>query len=307
MRHMSNTNLAWISVAALTLAGCSAADTASAELGEQAEALDTAPLAEPVPTLDEFIESTRLTAQVDDQVLEQYVIEGDMVVPYDLAVDYYEARYLTPDTVKKGVGAKVTTISGRIISTRFLKYDLNAFFPAITYCFDNSISASEKPSFIAALATATSTWDRASGPLRFTYDSSLDGANCKTTGSGAPAFLGFAVKKGSGAASQGTLPGQANRFLSLTSLSAAHVLHEVGHIIGLAHEENHTKSTLGCAPEQGLPSGAVFADLTTGWDPQSIMQSLDESGRAACAHAFGGVRAILSSGDGVAARALYGN
>lgn len=284
------------------VAGCSAADDGATD-----QLAEMAPLAAEVPSFQEFLDSTRQTTRVGDQVIEQYVLEGDMLVPYEMAVEYYEVMYVPSDTVPKGVG--VTVPRPAPLAPVFAKYNLNTFVPDIVYCFDSRISASEKPAFVAAVAAATKAWDEASGPLQFRHDSSLDGASCSTVTSDDP-FLSFAVTKAPGTISQGSLPPQANRVLSLAAtLGAANVLHEVGHIIGLAHESMHSKTELKCEREQfpsSVTAGAAFNDLTTAWDPQSIMQNLDTDGLAACRHT-GQARAVLSSGDKLAARALYGN
>ena len=134
--------------------------------------------------------------------------------------------------------------------------------------------------------------------------SNLDGASCTAS----QTEKDIQVTKFPRAA-QGAFPGEPNQILGLTSPppAAGVMLHELGHIIGLAHEEFHSQSGLGC--QGGVPNvrGARLRDISAAWDPQSVMQFRDANGLAACTNIDGGgpLPTFLSANDKIAAQTLY--
>lgn len=222
-----------------------------------------------------------------------------MLVPYEMVVANYEALYL-PAEVEKGVG--FTAPRGGRLGPALAK---RQFLP-VTYCIDSTFTVAQRASIVSAVTTASTAWDNASGPLAFRHDSTLDGAGCVAN---AP-FIDFRATRFQTGASQGSLPGESNQILGLPLPlpPPGTLLHELGHILGLMHEQFHSKSPLGCSFVVPSPAiaGSAYKDLTPTWDSQSVMQYRAVNGLADCS-GFGTLPAFLSAGDKVTIKALYGS
>ena len=282
----------------LLLVGCSGADTESTLPGEALAASPPPSLGEQ-PTLEEFVESVHQEIRVGDSLVQAYVLEGDMLVPYEMVVAYYEQFYVP--VREKSVGFQVFPDgpAGPFAPPLQVRTSL-----PIRYCIDSTFAAAERAGVASAVATAAAAWTAAAARLTWQYVSNLDGASCTPAQTGKDIQITKFPRN-----AQGAFPGEPNQILGITSPppEAGVMLHELGHIIGLAHEEFHSQAGLGC--QGGVPNvrGARSRDISAAWDPQSVMQFRDANGLAACTNvnSVGQLPSFLSANDKVAARTLY--
>lgn len=220
-----------------------------------------------------------------------YIIESHIKVYSEESLHtYYDAIYQSP--VKKSVG---WTISGSL--------GKRSTPTNISYCFSNgwgapigSVTAPAKSTIVDQVALGAKHW-RGVTKVVFQYRSDLDGASCTTANiANGTLPVSFVVKPyDSSCTASGAFPWMAasDQALSIPSCGLPGYLadHELGHILGLRHEMEHSQNDCGSSV------AAQDTDLTS-YDRNSVMFYSNCTGDASS-------RAI-SSLDGVGVRKLYG-
>jgi metallopeptidase family M12-like protein len=259
----------------------------------------------PAPSLDEFADSVRVTESQG----EYYLLEGDMIADYEGMVRYYEHRF--HGLVEKSVGIRVTVGSTVVFDTR----------PShtIRYCLTGGWGAPNptQSQVQSLLDEAAGAWQSAAH-VYFFHETSLDGAASCVLARVSDGSVDIRVTQSGSGTSSAALPGftASNQLLKVgTTFTSGIAKHELGHVIGLLHETDHSQETLGCTNENFSGSypnpGAVNGpgDLTSAYDSGSIMQYTNGGAPVCVIPASGGgtlATATLSSSDGVGARTLYG-
>jgi serralysin len=284
---------------AATLAACSqgpADDEPSAF--ERLEGIETSE----VPTWESFEESLR---QVEDgQVF--YVVEGDIVLDRPGLERYYYDRFLAFEEKSTGylVNDGTTTFADR-----------RALPALIRYCYTsgwdpNGISAARLTDVQDAVDTAAAEW-AAGANVSYVHVAALDGVSC-TTGQ-VPSGVDFIITQHPNANSADapfpSVTAASQRLRVGTNAATMGILrHELGHVLGLRHEQVHPDAGLGCLEGSVSPLPAGWSDQGTvalsEYDPGSVMH-YTSGGVPGCS---GGTtsNAPITWLDGVGARMLYG-
>jgi len=277
---------------AALLGGCSSAETGK----DDVYATD---LSRPeVMTLEELAQKTLIAGTTD-----RYLVEGDMAFDYEGLTLYYEKRYTTEKSI-------VTTVVNKTTGATF-----DAIRPSprdIRYCLTSGWGGAEatQASVQTAMDEATAIW-AGTAHVRFRHVSTSDGAAC--TQAAVPVTVDLVVKPNVGKPNSSYAwwyYAQVSEMAigkNMTYRSA--MLHELGHVLGLDHEQFHDSSGLGCAaPGYTGPAGNFNwgnqRELTS-YDNKSIM-GYYSGGAASCG---GGTPndIVLTTLDGVGVRSLYGN
>jgi len=257
-------------------------------------------------TLEAYAASVRVTFE---DSTEGYLLEGDMMTDYEGLVRYFESR---ANAVQDKATGQLVTVGGQQV------WDVRHDAQNLRYCLTGGWSTPSEASVEATLVTAAADWSRIAN-VGFIHEASLDGnTNCieaaVTAGS-----VDFRVTRnldGTGAWLSGSwaaLPGftAANQQLAQgTSLTLGIMRHELGHILGLNHEQFHPdESTLNCTVDDyssfyPVAGNVVGVGELTEYDTNSIMH-YTSGGNPSCA---GGTvnTATMTDADGRGARILYG-
>lgn len=253
-----------------------------------------------VETLDELAKRTELPDNPG-----HYLVEGDMVVAYEGLSNYYDRRHVQDKAI-------VTTI--RDNGTGAITDAVRPNSMNIRYCFTGGWGGTELPLADAKALTldAAGTW-AGTARVRFNHVSSSDGASCTQTAV-TNGTVDLVVKPNvgkPGAAFAWWYGAQASEMALGASMNRAILLHELGHVLGLDHEQHHDNSGLGC-PDPGYSPAPTGTNRSwgdprelTAYDSTSIMH-YRTVGVASCS---GGTPTgtELSVLDGVGVRSLYGN
>lgn len=297
-------------VAALVLSslvgGCASDDTPggvfSAEFSEDLERTN-------VESLEELAKRTAIPGEED-----RYLVEGDMALSYEALQQYYENRSFQNKSTVTVARHNATGVNYYAIRTSAVGT------PAMNlrYCLTGGWGGSQanQAAVEAALVAGATAWEGVAA-VRFIHVTSADGAGCTQGIVGST--VDFVVKPNVGS------PNSAYawwRYATVSELAVgqnmaydAAMIHELGHILGFDHEFYHDGSgltgtgclTAGTAPPYSAPiagySWVNQADLTS-YDNQSIMGYYNGT-TPDCASGTP-VGRLLSSLDGVGARAMYG-
>jgi hypothetical protein len=269
----------------LAATGCGGSDAQHIQLADDLNRVGT-------ETLDEFAARMELADHPGF-----YLIEGDMVLSFEALTRYYESHHFADKST-------VETLNGGGVSVDAIRPNPTN----IRYCLGNGWGGTEasKASVVAAMATATAGWSGVT-KVAFVYSSAFDGAACT-----AGANIDFAVIPNTGKPNQS----YAWWYYSTVQVMAVGanmtyygaMAHELGHVLGLEHEQFNTGSGLGCAPPSygSAPAGKTWGrrDLTA-YDPNSVMLYYASVNPACSGGTPNGIR--ISSLDGVGVRKEYGN
>jgi hypothetical protein len=231
-----------------------------------------------------------------------------MVLDYDGLVRYYYDVVLAP--VDKATGNVLTNGSVNF-------FDRRALPAVLRYCFSGGwdstgATAPTLASVQSTMATATADWARVVN-ARFIYVSSLDGTTCNSSQVTAGAINFWVTQHPTANTADAPFPSVTASFQRLRvgrgAATNGILRHELGHVLGLRHEQVHPNSGLGCASEgnvQNLLPGLsqVGPAALTGYDAASVMHYTN-GGIASCSGGTTSTKAI-SPLDGVGTRILYG-
>jgi hypothetical protein len=270
-----------------------------------------------IPTFEEYERAARVTQNGESF----YVVERDIALDHQGLVAYYERAYLEE---------RPKAVTMALTSPDYSGLDKRVGHAWITYCFgdgwgvsDNRGTTGNKAGTVETVRLAARDWQRQAN-VRFIYAPSHDGSNCTASADAGDVDIAVVPSRAQdgtahNAYSTAALPLQSPQRLNLgraaeTTNGLAMVLHEVGHLLGLRHEQDHPQSVFGCSSSYGYPSPLQEAGpvALTAYDPASIMHYLnvvaDPNGGGNCTTSGGtwvsGMR--LSSLDGYGARVLYG-
>lgn len=241
---------------------------------------------------------------------ERYLVEGDMMLSREALERYYENRNYREKAI---VAIAVNNSTGQ----RF--YAIRGSKMNIRYCVAGGWGGSEAPlaTVQASLDAGARAWSGVAA-VRFNHVTSADGSGCTQAIVGST--VDFVVRPNTG------VPGSSYAWWTYHAVSEmalgknvayeAAVTHELGHVLGLDHEQDNDSSGLsgaGCTPAGSAPtydppvagySWGNQVDLTP-FDNKSIMGYYNGSGVLSCT---GGtpVGLRVSVLDGVGLRKLYG-
>lgn len=273
-------------VAAITSGGCSSDSTKTTPTEWADESPNTAvsPL-----SYEQFRDRSRVfvDGKPDGFIIEQHI----RVFSEESLRIYYHAVYEEP--VDKSVGWTINGALGKRPTPS-----------NISYCFANGWSASvgggftapSKASIVDAVAAGARHWQGVANVV-FKYRSDLDGAGCTTANIANGSLpVSFVVKPVAvNCTASGAFPWMvaSDQALNIPSCGLPGYLadHELGHILGLRHEMEHSQNDCGYGVD------VKDTDLTA-YDRQSVMFYSNCTGDASSR--------VISSLDGVGIRKLYG-
>jgi len=264
-----------------------------------------------VETLDELVDRTAVPGAE-----ERYLIEGDMLVSYEVLERYHASRQLKEKAIVSIVKDPAT--GNRWYATRNSVWGAHAL--NIRYCYTDGWGGTEASlsSVKDAIDLAAAAWEGVAG-VRFVYVSDSDG-DAKCTQANVGNTIDFVIKPNKGVPNKAYAwfaygPAQ-ELAVGLNTNYAAIMMHELGHVLGFDHEFYHDGSGLtgagclaaGTAPTYDPPiNGFVWENQhdVTAYDNGSIM-GYYTAGTAGC-QGLTPQGMKLSRLDGVGGRIVYGN
>ncbi len=249
-----------------------------------------------VETLDELAKRTELADNPG-----HYLVEGDMVFDYEGLSNYYDRRYVQDKATVATIVNNATMSATDAVRPNSMN---------IRYCFTSGWGGTQadlttvKNSIISGAAI----WQGAAA-VRFAHVSSSDGASCSQTAvtNGTVDVVVTPWVGEPGMAYATWFGAQASEIgVGKNATSAALMLHELGHTLGLVHEQFHEDSPLNCTDDPVAPpsgNNSWGQRELTDYDTASIMHK-SSGGVPGC----GGLeKTNLSVLDGIGVRLLYGN